>query len=63
MMITITVCADGYHGSIPSLAAIMTPYICCLLGGYSTMDTPFSIPNREVKHSRADGTALLWESK
>ena len=32
-------------------------------GGYSTVVPPLPIPNREVKHSRADGTAHPRESR
>ena len=34
-------------------------------GGYTGGVTPDPIPNSEVKHSRADGTArsFLWESR
>ena len=32
-------------------------------GGYSKGDPPLTIPNREVKPLRADGTAVRWESR
>ena len=32
------------------------------IGDYSNMNRPLSIPNREVKHIYADGTAFMWES-
>mgnify|MGYP006895966744 FL=1 len=35
-----------------------------LLGGYSSEVPPLPIPNREVKLTNADGTALrAWESR
>lgn len=35
-----------------------------MFGDYRSMETPLTIPNREVKHSFADGTAInKWESK
>ena len=35
-----------------------------LLGGYSSEVPPLPIPNREVKLTHADGTAVLpWESR
>ena len=35
-----------------------------LLGGYSSEVPPLPIPNREVKLTNADGTALIvWESR
>ena len=33
-----------------------------LTGAYNEGDPPLSIPNREVKPLRADGTAAMWES-
>ena len=36
---------------------VSTPYY----GGYSTVVPPLPIPNRAVKHSRADGTAQAGE--
>ena len=47
----------------------MIPMIGCLrykamYGDYRSMETPLTIPTREVKHSFADGTAInKWESK
>ena len=32
-----------------------------LTGAYNEGDPPLSIPNREVKPLRADGTAAMWE--
>lgn len=34
-----------------------------LKGVYNLGDPPLSIPNREVKPQRADGTAFRWESR
>ena len=35
-----------------------------LLGGYSSEVPPLPIPNREVKLTHADGTAVIpWESR
>ena len=34
-----------------------------LTGAYNEGDPPLSIPNREVKPLRADGTAAMWESR
>ena len=35
-----------------------------LLGGYSSEVPPLPIPNREVKLTNADGTAVIpWESR
>ncbi len=36
-----------------------------LLGAFAAVGTPLPIPNREVKHRWADGTAwaTVWESK
>ena len=33
------------------------------LGGYNREGPPLTIPNREVKLTRADGTAVMWESR
>ncbi len=34
-----------------------------LKGVYNVGDPPLTIPNREVKPHRADGTAVRWESR
>lgn len=33
------------------------------VGDYSNMNRPLPIPNREVKHIYADGTAFMWKSR
>ncbi len=36
---------------------VQIPEFLSWFGGYSTSETPDPIPNSEVKHCRADGTA------
>ena len=56
----------GVRFKIPDLSygIVRMLKIKVLLGGYSGEVPPLPIPNREVKLTNADGTALIvWESR
>ena len=55
--------ATGYDTKV-SFARLRYIEAQVLLGGYSSEVPPLPIPNREVKLTNADGTAVFpWESR